>query len=739
MPLASPNTYTYTPGTPVYGGIPTPNQLAPASLRLYDWTDHENPVLVDSMTFDTDIDDLTFTDSTLAAEIGTVEVKQSTESMIYGDFEFGATRFRVRPELNDEDPDLPVWQVLVSCSPYARWAGFPAFENYNAATDGTIPDAFKIEVLNGAGTVIHTFELHDGYAINDTRTVQTRGLSDPIRPLFNVGMMLPWQSARLKLSADINYWFPGVTEDSMHPTDARALFSTNAAIPLMNGRTQINSSLHWYAMPRWPVGYENSAENTALDPNNDANLFSQSDYTGETVSGRAWRASGWDYEPASISGHDWYPGPGGARFDRAHIPTVYALLATDPDYVRPKNNEAIRDMADAWTKAYFNHAFHYVRNPKTFETIPSAQILARGWSYGYSAYYGSGSSYVSGGSSRHINTHGIPNASGWPSADKDGRRHYNGVQYDDQHNYSEPGWGVLLMNSPMHVYSAKHRFASNTMSWLGSGLTDTLNNFGRRQQAWRWLHYAMQWCIATPHDFGFARSDIETMFQTELEALHDNIYVPAVVNNDTAINMRTVRDLGLWLTDPPEDTGGFTWYEIPQTSVFWFYICGTLQLMKQSGMWAAMTAKSSKCNLALLFMVECLDKYSLDFIVDTNGRAEFDSTDHEQNNELSTVVASGNTPVMPTSWADWATLKPAVGSETWTKNAAGDWVERSAPQHCRAQWAFIRRDYFSDVNGARANINEACTAYSGFYTAWRAASQEWAYRIPAHGIILSGA
>lgn len=743
-PVAAPDSYPGRPGRPIYAGLtdPVPPD-APAAIRLYDWTDHTAPVLVGTVAIDTDADALTFQDATLAAEIGVVPIRRTSQGIVFDGFEFGATSFQLAPALNDEVPGDAVYQVLVACAPHGRWAGYPAFENYNAATDSTIPNPFKIQVLDGSGAVVHTYELHDGLAINDTRTSQTRTTTQPIRPLFNCAMMLPWQSARIKPSSQMARWFPGVTADSRHPTDARSGSTTNGSIPLMAGRTQYNSALQWYALPRWPLAYDevygSTAALNAQDPNNDTNLFTPIYYSGENVAQKAWRASGWDYEPGSISGHDWYPGPGGARFDRAYIPTALALFASDPVGVRLKNSEPLRDMAEAWSKAYFNQSFHYVRDAKTLAAIPQEEITARQWSYGYSAYYGQGNAYVVGGAARHVNPFGIPNGSGDPApVDKDGRMPFGGVQFDDMHNYSEPGWAVLLLNSPMHLYSSRQRFASNTMSWLGAGIANTAYNFGYRQQAWRWLHYVMQWILGTSNSsMGFSRASIEAMFQQELEAIHDTMYVPAMVDLSTSLTSKALRELGIHITTASAITsGGNTWFNVP--SPLWVYIAGPLQMMKQSGMWSSMRAKNSKCSLALEFVVECLDKWCLDFMVSTNGRAEYTDTGAEQSNKLSTTVATGGTPVLPSSWSDWAAMFPAIGAETWVKDAVGAWKERYAAQHLRAQWAFIRRDYFADHNPARANISEACALFDGFYAEWRAASRKWAYRIPPHGILNNG-
>jgi hypothetical protein len=743
-PIPTPDSYPGTPGVAIYAGRPTPDPVEPRVLRLYDWQDPELPTLVGSVALDVEIDPLTFQDTRLSAEIGTVAIKQSNDSIVYGmggdAFEFGATLFRINGALNDDVAGQPVYQVLVACKPYGRWSGWPAFDGYNAATDSTIPKAFKITVETAGGAVLHTFEMRDGLAINyNPAEQQVRSTTKPARPPFNCAMMLPWQSARLKVSSDLNFWFPGVRPESVNLRNNRAKVSSVGAIPLMQGRTQINGALHWYALPEWPLPYDlaygSTPELNALDPNTgDPYLFAVTEYTGEAASAKSWRMSGWNYEPGSISGHDWYPGPGGPRFDRSYIPTSLALFATNPTGTRPKNSESLRDMAEAWSNAYFNVPTNLVTDVKTLGTIPKSQILGRQWSQGYSGYYGQGSNYVTGGSTRHVNFFAIPNGGDWPAPDKDGLRHFNGVQFDDQHNYSQPGWATLLLNSPMHVYAARLRFSTNTMSWLGAGIANTTDIFGKRQQAWRWLHYAMQWALGTTHEFGYSRGEIEGMLQIELEAIHDQVYVPAFVDLSSDAPFKPLRDLGIFRTSALTNSGdGNVFVQIP--TPLWFYIAGPLHMMKQSGMLAAMMAKNTKCQLAIEMIIECLDKWSCDFIVATNGRAEFVDGDSitPYDNRLSTTVPSGQTPVIPSSWAEWAAIYPAIGQESWTKKPDGTMANRTAPMHCRAQWAFIRRDYFADVNPGRANIGAACDIYDALYSG--RTDGAWQYRVPSHGIL----
>lgn len=725
-----------TPGTTLYAGI---DPLVPAVLRLYNWQDPDTPVLVDSLTFDTDIAPLTFQDSRLSAEIGSVAIKQSTESIVYGTggdaFEFGATLFRVDGSLNDEVADTPVYQVLVACKPSGRWATYPAEATFGPTTDSTFPPAFKITVETAGGTVLHTYEMRDGLAINDPRILPVRSATNALRPYFNCGMMLPWQSARLKLSSDMNVWFPGIDLTYFSENDAKDTFSANGAIPLVDGRNQSNSTLHWFATPRWPMEIpavdppQNDTALNAKDPNADTRIFNNTTYfTGAFGAAKAQisRAIGWDYEPASISAHDWYPGPGGPRFDRSFIPTTLALLASNPSYVRLRNNEPIRDMAEAWSMAYFNHPNHYVTDVKTLGMVPNDQIVGRAWSFS-KAYYGSLSTYVSGGTTRHVALNCIPNQSGNPApVDKDGRQYWNGWELDKEHNYCLPGWAVMLQNSPMHVVAEKHRFFANTMSWLGSGIDGGL--FGQRDCAWRWLHYISQWICATTHPMGISRAEIEAMFVIDLESHYDRYYEPAMVSMATTPDAISFRNLGCTVGELKINVAGNGLAYRDTPSSLGAYAAGALLLMRRSGLWDVMLAKSTKCNDLLLWTIECFDKFYNDRIIDTNGRAM-------QPSRSSTTVDQAETPRILDSWAEWNTVYPAAGSESLFRGPAGAYDVDRADLSLGCQWPAIRRHYFGDINPTRRNIVEADVYVNAKLAEARAANASFPYRVPSHATI----
>jgi hypothetical protein len=151
-------------------------------------------------------------------------------------------------------------------------------------------------------------------------------------------------------------------------------------------------------------------------------------------------------------------------------------------------------------------------------------------------------------------------------------------------------------------------------------------------------------------------------------------------------------------------------------------------------------------------MLECLDKFAIDFILDTDGRIEgyynFPGEVGDHYFPITKPVASGQPQVVPANWAEWnATVAPKVGQETWVRDESGTLFqsyERSATMHFRAQWAFMRRDCFPEIPYPR--LDAACAKYQAYYderknyalsyqTPNTQTQHDWHYRIPSSGII----
>jgi hypothetical protein len=539
---------------------------------------------------------------------------------------------------------------------------------------------------------------------------------------------------------------------------------------MYDNNNQQNGVNHFFAMPQWPIRkdisglYNGDPTLNALDPNSDPYLFNVPT-TFDTTS----RVTGWDYEPGSISGHDMYSGPGGPRFDRNVFPTALAMDLSFPGGSRLKDGVLYSTIADAFGKSYFNHCFHMMTDVKTFAPTNDALTLAGTYAHSGSYYATNdyGYSSLNNGGTANVAVHLRAHQLGGHTYDKHERFVWNGWAIDPLHNYTNPGLWALIYNSPMHLISAKHRYHHGIMSQALQTLPgDPHIEVFTRAMAWRLMHQVMAWKLATDHPLGLTRSEVETRFQADLESIYDQVYVPAVVNNDPSYKWAALRNLGMiGYQNSGFHSGVFNYCVLSNSLVY--YIGNVFMLMKQTGSWNAMMAKSTKCQLILTFIVQCLDKYSIDFILDTTGHGEgyypsnpLDTTGNNSdpstnyatntyNNNyytaISTVVSNGQTPVLATSWANWQTLFPPVGQADWIHKSDGSIniaPERDATQHMRAQWAFIRRDFFPEIPNSR--INAACAKYQSYYdtvannaaaqaTPFNQAAADWALRIPSMG------
>lgn len=736
--------------------INSPSSLAPDanqpySATLVDWTSGSAGA-EQTIYFDEDGGDIVWDDSELAAETGAVPYARSTEVFIHGTsgdaFEVGVHRFTLPASCNDEAAET-VYQVLVAFSPYNRWAEYPAMATYESTTDSTFPKPFKIILKNASGDTLHTFEMHDGLPINDPSLGQTRNATTAFRPHVHCKMMLPWTSHRLAESSKARKYYPGVLSAyTMRPRMVHSLDSVNAVMPMFaTERQQYNGIAHLMAMPPW--GYSTSETGSSYpitDPYIPSNVYTY-DPSGNATDGirRPTLAVGYMYEPGSPSGHDWYPSPGGVRFDRYHVPSQLAMYMTDPTGSRVQGSVPYRTLADEYGKAYFNHGHHDITDARTLGMIPDAQAAYGLWAYTYGYYTPQGPVFVTGGTSRHIDTKTIINGETWPAADKDGKRHFNGWNVDNQHSYCQPGWYTLQFNSVIHMISAKLRWNAEWMSDGSHGKPDTTitgtdGYFLKRQHAWRFLHLAMMWKLGTTHAVGVSRAIVEDRWQTELEKVYTDIVLPCTDTGHASYNdifFRVLRNFGV--PGLEVSTGGGTQhYASVTTDAKLLYMVGVLALMKQTGSWAAMRAKSAECAAALDLILESVGKYSVTYLLATGGRMLGES------NPIGATVVNATTMPVPADWYEWATTyAPVDGSRDLVTNSDGSpfsnggIIERSSYQHMYMQAVFMFRDYFPEV--AFPGVDDACTLCEGFEdtVAARVAAAttaDYRYRHPAAGI-----
>jgi hypothetical protein len=723
--------------------VPALTDSAPASIELFDYTDANNPISKGVITFNNREDDFIYEDAEMAAEIGDVGVYLSQQSIVYGRFEFGVMML-VSAATNTEDGLEPLYQVLVACKPYGEWLTYPTVATYDTKASQTHPKAFKVVMKNAAGAVIHTFQMRDGLAINSPEISEYRTQTKASRPKFNCSMMLPWSNKMVSTSIHQKKRFNGMDPEILRPRLARAGDAVNARWPLISAGWSANSMLHMYGLPRWsmpsPIENDDAAEQAQRDLYDpkpyDPWLYNGTGYYYRQYEGGVNKAIGWDYEPGSSSGHDWYCAPGGPRFDRAVVPSVLALWATDKNYRRPQGNVAIRDMVEAWGKAYFNHSTHYVTDVKKFTTVDFKSIMDGEWSYNW-GYYSVRPATAQFPTSRVVDINAVLNANDVSDWNLNGENElpYAGWAADSLHAYNAPGLWPLVFNSPMHTIASKHRFVSQRLAALadGSPKQNPMNYYMSRVHAWRWMHYVFNWKNASNHYLGITRESIEQALQTEIELIWDKIYKPAMIDNAQDIQSIGFRRLGCpidWDGNSKLSAGGIG---------LGFYMTHVFAFMKTTGMWDVMINKNQKCRESLLWTMRNFAMNSVDFCLDGKGRlAGYPPITKEIPGGWEGVKPE----LIPNSWADWATnYYPATGEQDMIRNAAGVILENGYEDevnvHWRMQWPRMQKLFFPEVtyprlDAAVAMINQWDADVKANFLA---GNSDWHYRYPSQGFL----
>lgn len=772
-PTGLPNTgYAFGPGA----GTKSPRLLAsgtgpfappiraetPTIVELVDWTNPASPVVVGIATFSeaNRQDDWVFQNAEMAAEIGDVAIYQLDDTIKWTSpiaprrFELGGLLL-IASNYNSQNGTTQLEQIPLSFKPYGRWSTYPAMDTFvkaqrtlldstkwpyvfgpctNADTaDRTVLPPFKVNLYTVAGyksgaadrTPVFT---HEWKAFNDKPTLpinspqlsEVQTATEPSIPRFNCGQILPWQNIRTRVSSKASKYFPGV-ESYAYDHDvfgATSGPSANAYTPLSvyessagTAGSQMDSTAHWMVLPPYPLKADAALDDTYLTAYEsrprDARMFTNRDHYP------AYRSMGYKYQAGGIGGHDWITGKGGQRFDRSPSPSVLAIFAANQNWLRPEGNVPIRDLAEEWGMNYFNHGNHWIRNVKTFESMPKSEILAGKWAF-IGSYYGNDPGILASfGAAKCIDIVGIPNGKNRGNInvnDPEGFMYYGGWQRDSLHSYCNAGWWAVMLNSPMHALAAKHDFDTQWMCSNGdaSPTANPVGYYGVRVHAWRMLAYTMAWKVATEHSLGYSKEEIESRLQIELELIYDKIYKPAFIDNEQTVYSAAIRNLGSGAV-----VSG-TSYQTAGGSIG-LYIVHTLVTMRQFGLFAAMRARSYKCRDALDMMIRNLDKFVIDYVMDSKMRDSYYPVVVTGKSDISQYTAAD----VPADWVaqsqmvdtyipPYAPTYVVSTSDPQTPQFKGFFTtynDRAAEHygcpHLYMQYLKARRDYFPDYPAPR--------------------------------------
>jgi len=502
--------------------------------------------------------------------------------------------------------------------------------------------------------------------------------------------MLPWQNTRPRASGKMNKFYPGMDKTKYRDSMGKSQVSVNGIEALMvdgySNNNTINGWGHIFAVKKWPEKRGHTYWPEVADPY----LF----YTGLNHPGQqgvAW-CEGYGYEPGSFSCHNWYTGPGGVRFDRAFIPAQAALFATFPNGTRLQDNTPWRDMFDGFIFGNFNHRNHWVRDVKSMSFTPFGEFKNGQWHL-MKEYYSSGTEQPTAttimcNSDQRSGTQSY-------NFDKNGNMPLCGWGRDGQHNYANAGWGALLLNSPMHAIGQRWD-TIYTMASVGNP-DRAWDGYMYRNQAWGWLALVMQWKLASRHNLGVSKAEIEEIFCRQLEAIYRDWYVPTFVQNRTEPRFQMLRNLG-----NPDNGSPYSKYAT--TGGWGYFMAGVLMLMKQTGLWSVLRARGGNVQTALEMQLTNMDKNCFDGLLDTTG-ANWNGIGLNE---------------IPPSLAAWSAVAEAGATYDLIHDAAGNLIgDREFGQWPMTQYVYVRKHFFPEIPSPRLN---AAVAKMDSYLNQRAAA-----------------
>lgn len=680
-------------------GAPDLDANAPYLFEGWDWSNPNNPVLAGTTTLDVRDENFVFEDAEMAEIMGDCAVYHTQQGVFLGTgddrIEFGFMLLASHAA-NTKSGTGPLYEVTGSLTPRSSWTDYPGNGNYDQTKHNTFPPPFKFVMKNRAGAVLHTFEMRDGLPING-HPCGTSGYDQalPVRPYFNCGMQLEWENTPQAMSPKATKWYPGMTSDGMRPSRGKTHFTVNGVEPMITGGYQGNSrnDLHClYFQDEWPRKFKDRPQMTG-DPYMPPNFY-QNDGSADSS---PWM-DGWKKEPASYTGHNWYTGPGGPRFDRAFIPSIAALWVSDPNGSRLAGSVKWEDMARESFKAYHNHSNHWVTDPHRQQLLNEDNDIFE-WRM-TRTYYDSRPVY----GPKVIALYGdMRDGDNESHKDKNGRFIFSGWSRDSLHSYGSAGWAALLMRSFKAAIASKfdtfYQFCA-----CGDGRYNFRSDYMVRSQAWLWLHYTLAWKLASTHRLGFSRAQLVSMFLQHLEYLYRDVYEPTFVKMEDSDFCNGIRNLG---SPTFRENGRINL----QGAGLGYYMSGVLALMKQTGFWHEIYSKGGNIKTVLDMHIRNMDLACFGRILDTAS--------------INPYPAWPDGDGVPASWADYsAKYEQGKGLSGLFHNDDGSVSnDREVNVHPMAMYPYVRRDFFPEL--ANPRLAPAVAAYDrelGAVTAFVAAA-----------------
>ncbi len=731
------------------GPFPPPDDIdRPAGFRFVDYTNPSSPVTSAICWANLRDDNLVADHPLVANNIGDLRMHRVPDGagLVTGTggdcFRWAMTVMGMNGVNNAEIPGKTVWRAKIHAVPHNRWAGFPYRENFNIATDTLAPNAFKIEVVRTNSTVLEVFEMFStrdssntpgsGQPINGQNQAVFEKETKPVQPWWTCHMVLDYRSNRPTRNTYANHFCPPFEAAALDGKNVTAYDAGPDQDPVITGNYLSNGLGTWRVSPKWSRALNTGFDTDILDP--DLN------YGQMARDGGVTQLVGYGHEPGSKAQHIWFMSPGGSRIDRGGFGHVIAVWNTAPTSVRPHGAVPMESAVDNWNAGFANEGMHLHTNLERGITLAKVNALGiEPVCYNDCYYNGGNENYVPNTPSHAVRLLTHVNAQhGNFLTDKNGRIFTNEYQRDDQHNISTAAHMSYLRNDPMGFLYGKSSFDSHMLCNFAfvQNLT-TSADFLTRQHAWFNWQMANMWIITSNDPRSLKREELEVTWQKHLEHTYDlvhPIFACPPGPSEAAIHGAVLRNLG---TMVKLDVTATEYGVQPVTDSKAFYFGLVLMLMKQSGSWASMRARSAKCSWILDFMVTCLAKQSVDFFMDSQGRAEYQYIWYYWNKQ------TGSLP------ANWGTMAPVgytidigrgpISLQNWIRVTSGSTIgfvqdgyqELAASQHYRAQFLSILKHIFPEFNYPR--LDAANSLVDGWYNE---IGQGWHYRFAMMGRIL---
>lgn len=710
----------------------------PVGFQVITYADPANPVTSATVFASVRDPDIVMDHPTLAANMGDIKVNRVPDNggLVIGTggdcFRFAMTVLGMNGSVNAEVPGKALWEVIINCVPHNRWVGYPFRANLNLATDTLAPQAFKVNVMRADGSILHVFEMFSTRDVNNTpgsgkpinNSTQTENKDvGPVQPWFTCQMSLYYRSNLSVRNTKMSHFLPGVKPDALDGTNVTAFDAGPDQWPVITGNYLSNSLMNWRVAPKWSrqlgAGFEPGA---AVDPNLNYGQMSRDSYVSQLI--------GTDYEPGSTGQHIWFMSPGGSRHDRGAWPHVAVAWASNPTAIRPHGNVTLEHLMEQWCYGYANEGMHYHTNLEqgitlSLENVNGTQPVC----YNDTYYNGGNENYVPDTPNHAIRLLTAANAQhdGFLT-DVHGRLFTGQYQRDTQHNYSNAASMSYLRNMAAGVIFGKHSFDSNMLcNFTYTQLQFPFQDFLTRQHAWYQWQLVNMWMITSNDPRSISREQLESIWEAHLTQVHDTVY-PYLTDSGT--QGLCLQNLGTFVTEQIISSNA-SHYLIPVTDSKAFYMGQVLLLMKQSGAWAAMRARSTKCAQILDLIVTCLAKQSIDYFVDCAGRGE---NYYPGYSFIPTPHTTSESYVPPVNWGVWYPIGTQVlidnrvsptalvalqdmitSTDGHTLDYYGNYgyVEMHNTQHYRCQFVHIMNDYFPEFNYPR--LAQAIGVVDGFY------------------------